>query len=225
MYSIILLAIVDANYNFLFVDIGTEGRAADGGIWKDTDIQDAIEKEDADIPRRLNLPNTDKPSPMFLVGDDAFPLGEHMMKPYRRRNLTEEQEIFNYRLSRARRVAENAFGILVQKFRIFLTTIEATPDHVQMMVSACACMHNYLRERIGNGYIPPESIDREDDQHNLILGEWRRDVTLEGLRIGTHRNQSIEAKTWRDQLKDYFVSEAGSVPWQWRLVRDPFRRY
>lgn len=53
------------------------------------------------------------------MGDEAFKISCLMMRPYPANNFTIEQRVFNYRLSRARRVIENAFGILVSRWRIF----------------------------------------------------------------------------------------------------------
>lgn len=48
-----------------------------------------------------------------LVGDGAFPLKPYLFRPYSgRAGLTPEQDVYNYRLSRARQVIENTFGIL-----------------------------------------------------------------------------------------------------------------
>ena len=34
---------------------------------------------------------------MVFVADDAFPLTKHYMKPYGRKNLSDEERIFDYR--------------------------------------------------------------------------------------------------------------------------------
>ncbi|CAB4002772.1 Hypothetical predicted protein [Paramuricea clavata] len=46
----------------------------------------------------------------YIVGDDAFLMSKHLMKLYPHRHLDKEKRVFNYRLSRARRVVENAFA-------------------------------------------------------------------------------------------------------------------
>lgn len=67
------------------------------------------------------------------------------MKPFSRKNLNEEQAIFNYRLSRAHRIVENAFGILASRFRILLREINLSPEKATLIVQECTHLHNFLR--------------------------------------------------------------------------------
>jgi len=57
-----------------------------------------------------------------------------------------EKSIFNYRLSRARRAVENAFGILSQKFQIYHRTLQSLPGNADIIFATCI-LHNYLRDQ------------------------------------------------------------------------------
>lgn len=57
-----------------------------------------------------------------------------------------EKQIFNYRLSRARRVSENAFGHLVQKFRIYFRSINLLPENGDNVVLTTCILHNNIKD-------------------------------------------------------------------------------
>ena len=80
--------------------------------------------------------------PVLLVGDSAFRLSECVMKPYPfHANASEKQEIFNYNLSKSRRVVENTFGHLKSRFRL-IKFIEI--DNVNNLIKCCCVLHNFL---------------------------------------------------------------------------------
>ena len=68
-----------------------------------------------------------------------------LVKPYSRRELTREERIANYSISKSKRVVENVFGILVSKFRVLLTTMEQRPKVVKDIVLTCVVLHKMLR--------------------------------------------------------------------------------
>lgn len=74
--------------------------------------------------------------PFVFVGDEAFQLLPIFMKPYNKQVLNDNRRIFNYRLSRARRIIENVFGILVSRFKIFQKPIKLSPSKALYLLRA-----------------------------------------------------------------------------------------
>ncbi len=155
--------------------------------------------------------------PYSILGDDAFALKTWLMKPFSQRNMTDEQRIFNYRLSRGRRIVENAFGILANRFQCLLSPLKQEPETVKFIVLACVCLHNLMRMRYPG--LQNALLDQEDDQHHVIPGEWRNGANMQDVDNLVRGNQTaIMAKKQKEYLKLYFNSLAGSVPWQERMI-------
>lgn len=215
-YSVILLALVDADYRFIWVDAGTNGHCSDAQIWNDCELQDAIKKNVLGLPPPEPLEGEDFELPYFIVGDEAFALRTYLMKPYGKRGLNREERLFNYRLSRARRIVENAFGILSQRFRCFLGTMRQTPQTVTSVLLACCCLHNLLRMNEPNA--ARGIVDEEDDNHELVPGVWRENNLLDPY-IDPDLNRCTKvALKQREYLKNYVTSPRGAVEWQNRMV-------
>ena len=84
---------------------------------------------------------------MLFVCDEAYPLRPYLMKTFSSRGLSVSERIFNYRLSRARRIVENAFGILPNRFRIFHHLMQMEPHKVVTVVMATCVLHIMLRSK------------------------------------------------------------------------------
>ncbi|CAH1987872.1 unnamed protein product [Acanthoscelides obtectus] len=194
-FSTVLMAIVDANYEFIYVNVGCNGRISDGGVIETTKFYDKL------LEKALKLPSNEttiNKMNFVFVADDAFALNENILKPFPDRNLSKEQIIFNYRLSRARRTVENAFGILSNRFRVFHTAIPMKPEKVDKIVLAAVVLHNFLRGHTNN-YIPKNYVDFEVlDTGDVVKGYWRNGMMLDGLQPILNRHSSHEAKENRE---------------------------
>lgn len=204
-FSLILFAIVDAEYDFIYVNIGASGRAGDAAIWNECSFKQALEQN------TLNLPTNH-----VCVGDDAFPLKTYLLKPYSKRNLSRREKVFNYRLSRARRIVENAFGILTWRFRIFQRAINLKLETTENVIWAACSLHNWLRNK--NPVNTIALADKEDQNTGRVTGgKWReggRKLPSLG-KLGSN-NYSSDAEKVRSSYAEYFVHD-GAIPWQWKL--------
>jgi len=134
-FSVVLLVLVDALYKFTVVDIESYGRNSDGVIFAHSKLGKYLETH-LGIPEDKQLPGTSYLVPNVIVGDEVFPLKTYLMRPYpgSQSKGNNKKSIFNYRLSRARRVVENAFGILSQKFKIYQRILQSLSENADFFL-------------------------------------------------------------------------------------------
>ena len=204
-FSLVLLAVCDAKYNFLAVDIGAYGRQSDGSVFRNSLFGKLLLGQQLPLPPPVPLSETlATPTPFVLVGDEAFPLSSNLMRPYPGVNLNRKKRIYNYRLSRARRVIENAFGIMSSRFRCLRRPIGLSPENTTKVIKAAVVLHNFLLSQLGQ-------------QHAFAQSE-EGILSCESAAFSRLKSQgskhAIEACEIRETFANYFCSESGEVPWQ-----------
>lgn len=220
--SIVLMALVDAKYNFIYVDVGAKGRESDGGVFNRCALQKAIEDERLQLPQPKPLPGRQEPVPYVIVADDAFALKPYLMKPYKFRNQSTQERIFNYRLSRFRRVSENVFGLISARFRVVRKSIEVSPQNAETVVLAVCVLHNFLNKRKVTKYAQAKDYDQINADGTVTEGRWRQEVSeaerLVSINVPQNEGRSCNlAKEIREIFKKYFMKE-GDVPWQYKNI-------
>ncbi|XP_069620051.1 uncharacterized protein [Ranitomeya imitator] len=196
-FSIVLMAIADANCRFLAVNIGAYGRSNDSQVFKNSPMGRCLYGDTYNFPPARPLPGTSEPAlPYVCVGDEAFQLSPHLLKPYSSRELHRTKRVFNYRLTRARRVVECSFGILTAKWRVLLTAIKLDTKTVDDVVKACVVLHNFV--------ISKEPVTLDDEQLETSLWDYR----------SASVRSTGSVTRMREQFAEYFLSPVGRIPWQ-----------
>uniref|UniRef100_A0A1B6C7R5 DDE Tnp4 domain-containing protein n=1 Tax=Clastoptera arizonana TaxID=38151 RepID=A0A1B6C7R5_9HEMI len=176
------MAVVDANYCFTYVDVGTQGRISDGGVFGQCHFKTKLDNGELQLPAARDLPGTKELTPFVFVADDAFPLLPHFMKPFPGLHVKGSHErVYNGRLSRPRIIVENVFGIVSVVFRILRKPILLEPSKAAKVVLTCTLLHNYMRKKDScDSYNPPGTFNI-DQFGEIVPGVWRS----EGMPNGT----------------------------------------
>ena len=207
-----MLGLCDAYGKFIVVDIGAPGRRSDGGIFRESEFGKKLFSKQINLPEPCKLGESGPTVPYFIVGDEAFPLTEFLLKPFPRRvKLSTRQKIYNYRICRGRRMIECAFGMLAQRFRIFRKPILARLSTVKQIVQAAVVLHNFIIE-----------IQRPNVNDENLMDQLAWNSITNNLQRNSTENCDLVLKKAieiRKSLCEYFMYE-GSVHWQWSKVRN-----
>ena len=130
-----------------------------------------------------------------------------------RRNLDHDKRIFNYRLSRARRIVENAFGRLAAVWRIYRRPINVEPHRADSIVLATCALQNFV--------LTHRTIPFTTDTDAYIRdGTWRQLANTGMRRIGRRQrgnNPGTDPKDVQTKFRLFF-NGAGAVEWQERMI-------
>ena len=129
-----------------------------------------------------------------------------MIRPFPENDLDYAKRIFNYRLSRARRIAENGYSISANRWRIFHYKIPLAPKNVDSVVNNGGFTKYMLSSESDNGTRNQEAESNliNDDIHDRLLWPLRRDG---------HQPQE-NALHVEETFKSYFASSRGALSWQ-----------
>ena len=142
-HSLVLLGVCNGSYEFIMVDIGDSGRQSDGSVYANSNLGYSIKNNTLNIPCPGKIGNSEKEFPHVFLGGDAFGLKLYLLKLYPGQNLPLDQRVYNYRLSQARTIIENTFGIAALRYRIFRRPIIAKFDTVKQITKAVVALHNF----------------------------------------------------------------------------------
>ncbi|XP_023218805.1 uncharacterized protein LOC111621005 [Centruroides sculpturatus] len=154
-------------------------------------------------------------------------LKPYIIKPYGGNDLTLEEQICNYRISRGHQVMETAFRIFSNRLRVFLNPILLQPDKERTLVLAGCALHNFLKSHENTVSWPVNYVDRKDVKISITVpGAWKNEISVQPWTdihlpqvATTYSNfYSSEAKAVRDNFKAFFMSDVGAVNWQHRFV-------
>ena len=210
-FSINMMALVDAYYHCTFMDIGQYGSNADGPVFQKSEFEKLYMKDELNVPGPKYLQRARYLGAMhrLFVVDEAFPLSPIILWTFPKgRNVARMPrpwQVFNFHLSRARRIVENAFGILAQRFQIYNTRIWYSVKTVIKIITATYVLHNFLWNKnmnFANIYmgLNPECLD--------YLRENGAVVNLANL--PGYRSSNEAQQIWR-VFPHYFKSVAGHL--------------
>ena len=140
-HSILMQGMVDHLYRFTDVYIGWPGRVHDARVLGNSTVYQ--KGEDGTLFPDCKKVISGTEIPIVILGDPAYPLLPWLMKPYLDNgHLSREQRTFNYRLSRARVVVEDAYGRLKGRWRCLSKRNDADVSDLPELVAACCVLHN-----------------------------------------------------------------------------------
>lgn len=98
-FSIVMLAVADMIYSFIYLDVGCQGLIPDDGVFNNWTLYEKM--NNGQLRTAQIIAWEKKLLPYVLVGDDALPLSNNLMKPFPGRNLgfSSPEKVFNYRFN------------------------------------------------------------------------------------------------------------------------------
>ena len=193
-YSIVLQGLVDHRYCFLDVYIGWPGSVHDARVFAHSSLYSQLSKGEL-LPHNKTITYNRTDIPLFILGDSAYPLETWLIKPFSQNAAaTPQQRNYNYRISRARIVVENAYGRLKARWRRLLKRNDMHLNNIPVVVTVACVLHNICE------------IDGDTFNDSWLSEELSGSNFPQPSTIAHHTILGNRAKQTRDTLVQYFTT-------------------
>jgi len=116
-----------------------------------------------------------------LLGDSGYPCLSWLMTPINSPNLSDSQERYNQSHKKTRRLVENSFGVLKNRFIILMNIVRSEPEQAAFIILACCVLHNLCIRENGEAVFEAEIFHEEEAD----------DENYDGENFGQARRQNI----------------------------------
>ncbi|XP_057819015.1 protein ALP1-like [Cryptomeria japonica] len=160
-YSMLVQAIVDSNMRFLDICTGWPGSLNDSGLLRNSSFYKLCEEGERLNGPPVSLGGFDMRE--YIIGDGAYPLLPWLIVPFSG-ETTDDQRLFNYKLSYTRNVVERAFAKLRSTWQLLQTKIKKpNMEMLPRTILACCILQNMLLSMEAyENEIVDEIIDESD---------------------------------------------------------------
>lgn len=197
--SVMAIAICDATGKATWIASGFPGRMSDSGAFKGTDLYKKISQHGV-MPQTSRTINGVK-VPFTILGDSGFALESWLLKPFTYHSaLSQNQKIFNYRLSRARRTVENMFGRVKLRWRRLLRGLDVQYERTHKVINVAFALHNICET---NGLVVNPTPD-EVQENQLLESRFPQPNAVSS-------RENYNGGMIREKLMEYFASQ--NQPW------------
>ncbi len=185
-FSIIPLPLVNANYEFLWIDVGANSACLDAQIYNGYSLCKAISlrpsrgQDRSDWQTAIKIYEVLTSSWLMMLLHWSLRCWKlWLLKPYAKLagsalRLTYRQKVLNYCLLRGWRIIANTFGILAQWWRVLKKGIQLYPHKAWELILTCIILQNLMKKHFQD----LQNINlngSEDDQHSYQQGLWWQD--------------------------------------------------
>jgi hypothetical protein len=120
----------DARLRFHLFTVIASGQTNNAVAYKATGLHETIDK---------------LPSGLYVAGDAAYMLTEHLLVPFTRSCREDPgKDSYNFYLSQLRIRIEMSFGLSTTKWQCLQKKLESSLESSANILEACARMHNYV---------------------------------------------------------------------------------
>lgn len=184
-YALSVQAAVGANYKFLFISARHAGSTHDSTAFQATVLYE--------LARSARLPRWAR-----IAADDAYANSNYVLTPYGGHGLSLKQDSFNFYLSSCRITVEQAFGMLVSRFRNFWSLIRFSVARSTLIVVVCCKIHKYLIDIRDENYFQALDTAQENQVQGTSFVHTKNSLHLEQAlkrsRVRTRENTQEREK-------------------------------